>query len=184
MGKLQSLIERIAGRIERARATVADSGVLAALQREHLELACTMSAVLDEARDDKDQETIECRRVLFARVRVQLLAHGAAEEDELYGRLPHGGTAEHVEIEHLLRRIEAMNPNDVGWLPTFATLQMKVEHHVREEESSLFAQAKQLLGEVALNALETAYMAARLRYETTLGRPNRRRIASSAAEAR
>lgn len=180
MGKVQSLIEKITARIERAREAIADTGVLGALQREHLEMACVMNALLDDARDEKDEETLECRRVLFARVRVALLAHAAAEDEELYARLDSRGSAvHHVEIEHLLRRLDAMKPGDVGWLPTFATLQIKVEHHVREEESSLFALAKRLLGDVVLNALEATYLAARLRNETTLGRRPRRLLEAS-----
>jgi hypothetical protein len=186
MSKVGDLIETIAGRIEGSRKKSAQLvGVLATLQREHHETACLLDAMLQDAREDRDDETIECRRYLFSRIRVGLLSHAQAEEQELYGRLRSDamthdratqGIAEHLEIGHLLRRLEAMSPRDIGWLPTVATLQMKVEHHVAEEEGPTFALARRLLGESGLVQIDPIYVTARLRIESAFGNRPLRRI--------
>lgn len=166
-------------------------GVLVTLQREHRELSSLMNVLLDGARGT-DAPSIDRRRTLFARVRIGLLAHAEAEQETLYDRLralaascdrSTHSTAEHLEIDHVLRRLDMLGFADAGWLPTFATLQMKVEHHVHEEEDTLFALATRLLGEVTLRAIERDYIEARLRSEALLGRRPRRRIGSVSATA-
>jgi hypothetical protein len=174
MSKVQEILSKMAGMARKAGGALAgDAGVLNTLEGEHAEVAMLMRACLEEGHDDHDPESLECRRELYRKIRVQLLAHAKAEAQELYGVLElrpatreHAlhSELEHKELEHLLRRLDHMAESDIGWMPTFATLQMKVEAHVREEESVLFDEAKLILDKDELRQIDDRYRAARRRY--------------------
>jgi hypothetical protein len=178
MSKVKEILSKLGGKAKMAQAALrGDAGVLATLEGEHAEVALLMKAVVDEGHDDRDPESLECRRELFGKIRVALLAHAKAEEQELYStleRIPatreHAAHSEieHRELEHLLRRLEHMSEADLGWMPTFASLQMKVEAHVEEEETSLFEQAKRVLSAAQLRDIDERYLAAKKRYEELL----------------
>ncbi len=178
MSKVQEVLSKLAGKAKAARAALkGDAGVLATLEGEHAEVAMLMKAVLDEGHDDHDPEALECRRELFHKIRIALLAHAKSEEQEFYGvlelrpatrdRATHS-EIEHREIEHLIRRLDHMAESDLGWMPTFASLQMKVEAHVRDEETLLFDEAKLVLDKHELREIDERYKAARRRYQELL----------------
>jgi Hemerythrin HHE cation binding domain len=178
MSKVQEVLSKLAGKAKMAKAALrGDTGVLSTLEGEHAEVAMLMRAVLDEGHDDHDPEALECRRELYHRIRVGLLAHAKAEEQEFYGvlelrpathdRVGHS-ELEHKEIEHLIRRLDHMAESDVGWMPTFASLQMKVEAHVREEETALFDEAKLVLDEQELRDIDDRYQRAKRRFQDVL----------------
>ena len=174
MSKVQEILSRLAGMARQAQAALAgDAGVLNTLEGEHAEVAMLMRACLEEGHDDHDPEALECRRELYRRIRVHLLAHTRAEAQELYGVLElrpstreHAlhSELEHREIEHLIRRLDHIAESDIGWMPTFATLQMKVEAHVRDEEQIFFDEAKLILDRAELREIDGRYQAARRRY--------------------
>jgi hypothetical protein len=174
MSKVQEILSRMAGMAKQAKAALAgDAGVLNTLEGEHAEVGMLMRALMDEGHDDHDPEALECRRALYSRIRVQLLAHAKAEAQELYGVLELRPSTredslhaelEHREIEHLIRRLDHMSESDIGWMPTFATLQMKVEAHVREEEEIFFDEAKLVLDNDELREIDDRYRAAKRRY--------------------
>jgi hypothetical protein len=173
MSKVQEILSKLAGKAKQARAALSgDAGVLNTLEGEHAEVAMLMRACLEEGHDDHDPEALECRRELYRTIRLQLLSHAKAEELEVYGvlelrpatreRATHN-QIEHREIEHLIRRLDHMAESDLGWMPTFASLQMKVEAHVKDEEELLFEEAKQVLDKQELREIDE-------RYKTTKGR--------------
>jgi len=175
MSKVQEVLSKLAGKARQAKAALSgDAGVLNTLEGEHAEVAMLMKAVLEEGHDDHDPEAIECRRELFHTIRVQLLSHAKAEEQELYGvlelrpvtrdRATHN-SIEHREIEHLIRRLDHMSESDLGWMPTFASLQMKVEAHVADEEGKLFEECKLVLTKSELREIDDRYKSARKRYQ-------------------
>jgi len=178
MSKVQEILSRLAGLAKQAGAALGgDAGVLNTLEGEHAELSMLMRACLEEGHDDHDPEALVCRRELYQKIRILLLAHSRAEEQELYGVLElrpstHAQAAhqvlEHRELEHLVRRLDHMNEGELGWMPTFATLQMKVEAHVRAEEAVLFAAAKQVLSDHELREIDDRYQAAKRRHEQVL----------------
>jgi hypothetical protein len=178
MSKVQEILSKLAGKAKMAKAALSgDVGVLSTLEGEHAEVAMLMRAVLDEGNDDHDPEALECRRVLYRRIRVALLSHAKSEELELYAALERSPATserashselEHRELEHLIRRLDHMSEADLGWMPTFTSLQMKVEAHVETEENILFEQAKSVLGADTLREMDERYRVARRRFEKLL----------------
>ncbi len=94
------------------------------------------------------------RQVLFLQLKVELMAHAAAEERYLYVPLlmEDGGLDasrhalhEHHEVDELLDDLTVRNKEQAGWIATAKTLSFKVRHHLKEEESKFFQVAGRLL---------------------------------------
>ena len=94
------------------------------------------------------------RQVLFLQLKVELMAHAAAEERHLYAPLlmEDGGLDasrhalhEHHEIDELLDDLSVRDKKQAGWIATAKKLSFKVRHHLREEESKFFQLAGRLL---------------------------------------
>jgi hypothetical protein len=178
MSKVQEILSKLAGKAKAAKAALSgDAGILSTLQGEHTEINMLMKAIADDAYDDHDQDALETRRALYPKIKITLLAHSKAEEQELYAVLQmHPPTrenathsiVEHKEIEHLLRRLDHLDVADLGWLPTFVSLQMKVEHHVRHEEEVLFEQAKTVFTKDQLRDIDNYYRSVRKRLQDAL----------------
>ena len=84
------------------------------------------------------------RQVLFLQLKVELMAHAAAEERHLYVPLlmEDGGLDasrhalhEHHEVDELLEDLSVRNKKQAGWISTAKKLSFKVRHHLKEEES-------------------------------------------------
>lgn len=118
----------------------------------------------------------EERRVRFAEIRRDLIAHAKAEDyafykeleddDELHDKIE-TARAEHAAIEELLDELMQSERTDDVWLLRFATLRKSVEQHVREEERDVFPMARTVLdsedAEVLGRALATKEAEVRLR---------------------
>ena len=107
------------------------------------------------------------RQVLFLQLKVELMAHAAAEERYLYVPLlmDNGGLDasrhalhEHHEIDELLDDLSVRNKNQAGWIATAKQLSFKVRHHLKEEESKFFQVAGRLLPETKKQQLARRYM--------------------------
>jgi hypothetical protein len=94
------------------------------------------------------------RQVLFLQLKVELMAHAAAEERFLYVPLlmEDGGLDvsrhalhEHHEMDELLEDLSVRNKKQAGWIATAKKLSFKVRHHLKEEESKFFQVAGRLL---------------------------------------
>jgi hypothetical protein len=94
------------------------------------------------------------RQVLFLQLKVELMAHAAAEERFLYVPLlmEDGGLDvsrhalhEHHEMDELLDDLSVRNKKQAGWIATAKKLSFKVRHHLKEEESKFFQVAGRLL---------------------------------------
>ena len=93
-------------------------------------------------------------QMLFLQLKVELMAHAAAEERHLYVPLlmEDGGLDasrhalhEHHEVDELLDDLSVRNKKQAGWIATAKTLSFKVRHHLKEEESKFFQVAGRLL---------------------------------------
>ena len=60
---------------------------------------------------------------------------------------------EHDEVKQLLEDMNDLTPDEEEFQDLLAQLKYSVDEHVEEEESRLFPQAEELLGEDALNAM-------------------------------
>jgi hypothetical protein len=106
------------------------------------------------------------RQVLFLQLKVELMAHAAAEERLLYVPLlmEDGGIYasrhalhEHHEIDELLDDLSVHNKKQAGWIATAKKLSFKVRHHLKEEESKFFQVAGRLLSEMKKKQLARKY---------------------------
>lgn len=106
------------------------------------------------------------RQLLFLQLKVELMAHAAAEERHLYVPLlmEDGGLdasrhalSEHHEIDELLDDLSVRNKRQPGWIATAKTLSFKVRHHLKEEESKFFQLAGRFLSATKKTQLGRAY---------------------------
>lgn len=107
------------------------------------------------------------RQVLFLQLKVELMAHAAAEERYLYVHLlmEDGGLDasrhalhEHHEVDELLEDLSVRNKQQEGWIATAKQLSFKVRHHLKEEESKFFQVAGRLLSETKKKQLANKYV--------------------------
>ncbi|HQR20601.1 MAG TPA: hemerythrin domain-containing protein [Burkholderiaceae bacterium] len=122
--------------------------------------------IFDAIRESHDQQRDLCRKltasrhnlaarqVLFLQLKVELMAHAAAEERHLYVPLliEDGGldTSRHAlherrEVDELPDASSVRIEKQAGWITTAKTLSFKVRHHLKEEESKFFQIAGRLL---------------------------------------
>ena len=106
------------------------------------------------------------RQLLFLQLKIELMAHAAAEERHLYVPLlmEDGGLDasrhalhEHHQVDELLEDLSVRNKKQDGWIATAKTLSFKVRHHLREEESKFFQVAGRLLSEAKKKQLGSRY---------------------------
>ncbi len=95
------------------------------------------------------------KKELYLQLKEDLLAHMEGEERTLYAHLiddVHDEEAEevalqaedeHQEARDLMSKLDNMGIETVGWETTFKELKKCIIKHVEEEESALFAEAKE-----------------------------------------
>ena len=122
--------------------------------------------IFDQIRESHDLQRDLCRKLtasrgdaamrqlLFLQLKVELMAHAAAEERFLYVPLlmEDGGLDisrhalhEHHEVDELLEDLSTPNKQQPGWIAIAKKLSFKVRHHLKEEESKFFQLAGRLL---------------------------------------
>ena len=106
------------------------------------------------------------RELLFLQLKIELMAHAAAEERHLYVPLlmQDGGLDasrhalhEHHEVDELLEDLSVRNKKQPGWIATAKKLSFKVRHHLKEEESKFFQTAGRLLSPTEKERLAGKY---------------------------
>jgi hemerythrin-like domain-containing protein len=114
------------------------------LKREH-ETAKEEFARLEQA---SKQE----RGPIWRKLRPELELHEQTEEAALYEPLSHDADGRDTQLaqwnqhhaqdvreaQHLLREIEAVDPEDDRWLPRVLALRTALEHHIEREEREVF----------------------------------------------
>lgn len=109
---------------------------------------------------------VTARQLLFLQLKVELMAHAAAEERYLYipllmtdGGLDASRHAlhEHHEVDELLDDLTTRNKKQPGWIATAKKLSFKVRHHLKEEESKFFKVAGRLLSATQKKRLAGQY---------------------------
>lgn len=94
------------------------------------------------------------RLILFRHLKEDLLAHNDAEDASLYEALrQHDATLplardsslEHDNLVALLDNLDSRQLSPAAWRNRFARMQQAFFHHIREEESSVFAAARRIL---------------------------------------
>jgi hemerythrin superfamily protein len=100
-----------------------------------------------------DDEDTEARSELVEEIRDELIPHARAEESIFYNSMRSlqednsevmHGYKEHMEAETLLRALQVTDTVNVGWRKTAEKLKEALEHHIEEEETTIFAEAREL----------------------------------------
>ncbi len=116
-----------------------------ALKKDHVELKQLLNDLI-ALRDGDDY-----RYVLVEEIRNALVPHSRAEESVFYNtlravnadkKLVFHGYQEHMEAEGLLRTLQVMDKMNMGWRAVATKLLAAVTHHIQEEETEIFAEAR------------------------------------------
>lgn len=116
-----------------------------ALKRDHEEVKGLLDELLALQTDD------EYRYVLIDEIRNHLIPHARAEESVFYNtlravnadkKIVFHGYQEHLEAETLLRTLQVMDKVNLDWKATAEKLRDAILHHVEEEETEIFAEAR------------------------------------------
>lgn len=97
------------------------------------------------------------QQTLFEQIKAELSAHATAEEQTFYKAISDASHDVHVEkdvdhaehehddIRNLLDRLSEEAMASPKWMLLFGELKHAVEHHVEEEETEVFSEAKRVL---------------------------------------
>lgn len=108
------------------------------------------------------------RSKLFNQLKATIIVHSKAEEKAFYDPLKkHPKTKqevnhseeEHEEAEQLLTDLTDSSLTGAAWFQKFKVLKKNLEHHMREEESDIFADAKQVVDSKDADLMEQAMRA-------------------------
>ncbi|SDY38626.1 Hemerythrin HHE cation binding domain-containing protein [Micromonospora pattaloongensis] len=121
-----------------------------------------MADLLDQLRDPTGD-----RAPLLDQLAARLIAHGRAEEQEIYPAIVavapaetdevELGIAEHRETERKLRVLQSLNPAAAEFMPALRDLTDTVRQHVEEEEVSVLPELARLFAATDLGELGAAY---------------------------
>jgi len=112
------------------------------------------------------------REALFAELKENLETHSHAEEQVVYAALKAVDATRDIALEaledhqlvaDLLQELAAMPQETQGWHEKLQVLQETVQMHVEEEESEIFASARQVLSTEQLEALHERWEEAKTR---------------------
>ena len=131
-----------------------------ALKKDHEEVSELFDQLLAcEEQDERHDEIVE-------QIRDALVPHARAEEAVFYNTLRSlnadrseimHGYKEHLEAESMLRLLQVKDKVNADWKETARKLKEAIEHHVREEEGTIFAIAKSMLTDEEANKIGEAF---------------------------
>jgi hemerythrin-like domain-containing protein len=100
-----------------------------------------------------DKEDTEKLQALVATVCEDLKAHTTIEEEIFYPAvraeiedddLMNEAKIEHQSAKELIAQLEALEPSDPLYVPSFTVLSEYVKHHIEEEEGEMFPEVRKL----------------------------------------
>ena len=122
-----------------------------------------MRSLLKDGESTRENDR-KARRLVFLRLRDDLLIHERMEEDVLYPALKSypkardivlEGYEEHHVADLIVGELEETDYSDERWPAKWKVLKESLEHHMEEEESDMFPKAKKIFDDDELEALGT-----------------------------
>lgn len=149
-----------------------DVALFRILVKQHREV----DEILEQLAGTEDSDTAQ-REQLFTTLKVKLLSHAKAEEKTFYVELQKAGERkdaahakhEHKEIEEAIAEVDACAYDDEEFVEKVEALADTVKHHVEEEESEIFASARESIEPDVLERIADAYQAQQKQEMATLG---------------
>jgi hemerythrin superfamily protein len=138
-----------------------------ALKQDHDQIKDILNelmAIQDDSPRRKEL-TSQLRDVLIphSRAEERVFYNSLREEEESKGKAMHG-YAEHAAAETLLRSLQVMEIGTSGWKPIVEKLKNALDHHIAEEETEMFAEARQILTAEEAESMTAAFQ--KLKAET------------------
>jgi hemerythrin superfamily protein len=127
------------------------------LKRDHE----TVKKMLDEL-ESTTERAIKTREQVFGRLKFALTVHEQMEETVIYPALKeHAETKdivleayeEHDVVDMILGELEQTSFDDETWHAKLKVMQENLLHHIEEEETEMFPQARQLFDKDTLETL-------------------------------
>ncbi len=140
------------------RSSRSSGNLLDQLKRDHREVKSLLSKMMKS-------EDPEERTELFDQFKPALVAHSKAEEEMFYPLLRESDEeeartdsiesyVEHGIVEQLLQELDGLKDTESEeWTARCKVLNDLVSHHVKEEESTIFKDARKVLGNARLKEL-------------------------------
>lgn len=138
------------------------------LKQEHEEVKALLNDLISLKNDD------EYRFILVEEIKAALLPHSRAEEATFYNTLravdadksivAHG-FQEHMEAEGLLRLLEAKDKVNFDWKATAEKLREALNHHITEEETKIFSEARQMFSAEEAETIGKTYLELKPKFE-------------------
>lgn len=126
----------------------------------------TVKALFGEVEALSDRAASQ-RAKLFARIDRELTLHAQVEETIFYPEFKRRAEdseerqevleayEEHAIVKNLLHELEALEPKDETYKPKLTVLKELVNHHVKEEEGTMFKMARELFEKDELDEIGT-----------------------------
>lgn len=139
--------------------------VFTLLKTDHKKVAGILEKI-----DATTERGVKTREELFTQLKSELDVHTRIEETIFYPELEKADEThditleafeEHRLVKQLLTELEKMEKGDEQWTARFTVLKENIEHHVEEEETDMFPNAKKVLGEERAEEIGTRMEAAK-----------------------
>ena len=117
--------------------------------------------LLEEVSSTTDR-AVKTREDLFRKIHSELQVHEAIEEEIFYPALKeHPKTRdlaleayeEHHVVDTIMSEIAQVPVDDETWMAKFTVMKENLEHHIEEEETEMFEQARKVFDSSELEAL-------------------------------
>jgi hemerythrin superfamily protein len=127
------------------------------LERDHVKVRALLARL-----DSTTPRATVTRRDLFNRIKAALTVHETIEEEIFYPALkshPRAkdivleGIEEHNVVDNLLGELTDLSSSHETWGAKATVMRENVEHHIEEEETSMFVKARQIFDRSELEAL-------------------------------
>jgi hemerythrin-like domain-containing protein len=125
---------------------------------------------------------VKTREELFATIKGELTIHETIEEEIFYPALKEHPKAkelvleayeEHHVVDNVMAELEGLDVGDETWGAKATVMKENVEHHIEEEETEMFKQARQVFNSQELDALGTRMAERKASAQRELGVPVR-----------
>ncbi|MFN2450579.1 MAG: hemerythrin domain-containing protein [Candidatus Baltobacteraceae bacterium] len=131
-----------------------------------------VKALFAEVEDLGDRASAQ-RKKLFQRIDRELTVHSTIEETVFYPEFKSRADnseekdevleayEEHNIVKTLIGELENLDPKDETYKPKLSVLKEMVDHHVKEEETTMFKMAREMFEKDELNELGERLMSAK-----------------------
>jgi hemerythrin-like domain-containing protein len=117
-----------------------------------------------ERLESTTERGVKTREELFGQIQTELTVHEIIEEEIFYPTLKEHpkareivleGYEEHNVVDRLMGELSQLPVDDETWGPKAKVMKENIEHHIEEEESEMFKQARSVFDRQELEELGT-----------------------------